>query len=152
MAFVDLTPAFFNNVDNILEEQNEPIIISIDDLRLFLPLYLKEFRKGYDDELLGNIAKKYLKISKNSKRILIYKVNEYSENDIVLYPLFKNDIEIGDGFKYALLQIKRHGHDPAFSKISNMKNLETMMTKSIIVTNKKSKKDDDSLSDIIGDF
>ena len=77
---------------------------------------------------------KYLNISKNGTRALRYRIKEGedSEDDIILEPLVKHDVEVGKNFYKAMKEMKVHGSVPAFfTKKENMERIENMMCNSV---------------------
>ena len=133
MELHDVPPGFLKDVEWELDNQEKPLLINIKDLQLFLPLYSAEARKEYTGYQLEAIANIYFKISKGGLKELRYCVNKDPKNDIVLKSLSKKEIEIGDGFYLAMNEMKRHGHDPAFSKKSNMRRIDKLMKESVRV-------------------
>ena len=146
----DVPRGFLKDIDFALKQEAQPLIIDIEYLQLFLPLYSEKARVGYTGEQLEAITKEYFKLSKGGLRELVYPVGRDKKNDIVLKSLNKQDIEIGNGFYYAMHQIKLHGHDPAFTKESNMKRLDKMVKDS--VKRVKPKKDENFLENYLADF
>ena len=147
----DVPRNFFKNIQDVLEEESEPVNINIEELEIFLPLYSKKARKGLDGKYLELLAKAYLKISKNGKRELRYKFDKDSKNDIILKALHKKDVDIGNGFYYVINQMRMHGHDPAFSKPGNMEKLDKIITESVTSKIDK-KKSNNALSKFLEKF